>query len=63
MSDSSRDPFATNGGPNFRDGSQPLFHQRGVLRRNEMQVWFLAEDLIDTPVVRVVPIRAHGDAG
>jgi starvation-inducible DNA-binding protein len=30
MSDSSRDPFATNGGPSFPEGSQPWFHQHGV---------------------------------
>jgi starvation-inducible DNA-binding protein len=31
--------------------SQPLLHS-DVLRRHELQVWFLAEHLVDTPTVR-----------
>lgn len=34
------------------DGTNDLLVS-DVLRRNEMQVWFLAEHLVDTPVVRV----------
>ena len=38
---------ATNGG----DGTNDLL-VGDVLRRHEMQVWFLAEHLVDTPVTR-----------
>ena len=39
------------------DGTNDLVVSE-VLRRNEMQVWFLSEHLVDAPLVHVEPVHA-----
>lgn len=49
MNDSSRDPFATNGGSKVPGGSQPMFHQHGV-------------EIQEFGTVRLFPIALAHDA-
>lgn len=55
-----RDAIAATAG-NRDDGSNDLLVSE-VLRTNELQVWFVAEHLVNVPVVRLDQLRGGGDA-
>jgi len=50
-------PTATRAGELGDDGTNDLVVSE-VLRRNELQAWFLSEHLVDAPLVHAEPVHA-----